>query len=96
MNEPSAKASRDGVIFEVHVTPSAREDSVSWVDGVLKVRTVEPADKDKANRAVLKLLKPLLGPCRMVSGMRSKRKKICAENIGLDRFNAVLAGLSDG
>jgi uncharacterized protein len=91
---PSAKASGSGVLFEVHVTPSAKDDSVSYSDGVVKVRTTEPADKGKANKAVTKLLKKAFGPCDITRGHLSRRKTAYVENMGLDEFNRLLDGLA--
>jgi uncharacterized protein (TIGR00251 family) len=93
---PSAKASGGGVIFEVHVTPSAKEDSISYSGGVLRVRTTKPADKGKANKAVTKLLKRVFGPCEITRGHLSRRKTAYVENTGLDEFNRLLGGLEGG
>jgi uncharacterized protein (TIGR00251 family) len=83
-------------LFEVHVAPSAKEDSVRVSDGILRVRTTEPPDKGKANKAVAKLLKPFFGPCRVVSGLTSKKKTVLAENLAFDGFCAVLRRLGEG
>lgn len=94
MIKPSAKAYKGGVLFDVHVTPSAKEDSISCVDGVLRVRTREPPDKGKANRALLKLLKHVFGGSQIVSGHTSKKKSVYAENVCLDDFYKLLGGLA--
>jgi uncharacterized protein len=91
---PSAKASGGGVLLEVHVTPSAKEDSVSIVDGVIRVRTTEPADKGKANKAVIKLLKKAFGPCEITRGHLTRRKTVYIENMGLDEFSRLWDGLA--
>jgi uncharacterized protein (TIGR00251 family) len=90
----SVRASREGVCVEVHVTPSAKKDSVRWVDGVLKVKTVAPADKGKANKAVVKLLKPLFGACEVTAGHKSRRKTVYIRHQDLRLVEGVLEGLS--
>ncbi len=96
MAGPPVRASREGVLVEVHVTPSARADSVSFDGGVLHVRTTEPADKGKANREVLRALKAIFGPCSIVRGQASRRKTVLVENMGLDGVSGVLGGLPGG
>jgi uncharacterized protein len=93
---PQVKASGGGVIFEVHVTPSAKEDSVTYSGGVLRVRTTEPADKGKANKAATKLLKKVFGACEITHGHLSRRKTVYVDNKSLGEFNALLDGLSGG
>ena len=96
MDEPPVRTSKDGVIVDLQVIPSAREDSIRLVDGVLKVKTTEPADKGKANKAVLKALKPLFGAAEIISGHTSRRKTIIVRNMVLDDVKAVLKGLAGG
>jgi uncharacterized protein len=93
---PSVNSSRDGVLVGLHVVPSAREDSIRFVDGVLKVKTREPPDKGKANKAVLKLLKPIFGPCELVSGATSRNKTILVKNGDIAAVSSVLDDLTGG
>ncbi len=48
----------DGMAYlQIRVTPGARETTIGdWRDGVLQVKVREPADKGRANDAVIKLL----------------------------------------
>ena len=96
MAVPSARASKNGVLLDIHVTPSAKKDSVRYVDGVLKVKTVEPAERGSANRGVVKLLKPIFGVCEIVSGGKSRRKTVYVQNMDLNGLKAVLDGLAEG
>ena len=73
--------SEDQVFFHVRVTPGARRSSVGGThDGALKISVREPADKGKANEAVIKLLAAELGLKRnaveIKSGLTSRRKRI--------------------
>lgn len=48
--------------MKVRVTPGARETGIGeWRDGVLQVKVREPADKGRANEAVIRLLAKSLG-----------------------------------
>ena len=91
---PSVRDSGNGVKVEIHVTPSAREDSIKCVDGVLRVKTTAPADKGNANRAVVKALKPLFGVCEIVAGHKSRRKTVHIQNLDSRGFKARLAALT--
>jgi uncharacterized protein (TIGR00251 family) len=78
---PQPNRTNGGFLIDVKVSPSAKEDVVEFSGGEIKVKTREPADKDKANRAVLRLLKPYFGRCSIVFGHKSRKKKILAEKM---------------
>jgi uncharacterized protein (TIGR00251 family) len=73
---------RDGsVIFAVRVQPRASKDEiVGEMDGALKVRLQAPALEDRANEALCehlaRLLKTPKGAVRILSGERSRRKRV--------------------
>ncbi len=90
MEGAPARRKGDGVLLDVHVAPNAREESISFADGIVRVRTREPPDKGKANKAVLKMVGGVFGPCDIVSGLASRRKTLLVRNAGLDEVCAVL------
>jgi uncharacterized protein YggU (UPF0235/DUF167 family) len=48
--------------LQVRVTPGARESSVGeWQNGALRIKVREPAEKGRANDAVIRLLAKSLG-----------------------------------
>jgi uncharacterized protein len=96
VDAPHIRPSKDGVLVELHVIPRAKEDSVRCVDGMLKVKTSEPPDKGKANKAVIKLLKPLLGPCELIAGQASRNKTVLVRNGELAAVSSVIEGLVRG
>jgi len=62
---------------EIKVFPNAGKDEVSGKDGILLLRVKAPARDNKANMAVLKVLKKHFGrDVRFVSGLKSKRKTV--------------------
>lgn len=78
----SAKTAK-GTIVEAKVIPSAKKEEIEYAEGVLKIWVKEPPDKDKANKAVLKLLKRRFGDCEIVSGHHGRKKTIrlkCVES----------------
>ncbi len=93
MTVSNPKSSKEGVIAEIRVTPSSKEESITLNDGELRVRTRQPADKDKANKAVTKMLRSLFGKCKIVSGEKSRKKKILMQDLDLAGYNAVLRRL---
>ena len=96
MDAPSVRSSSEGVFVIAHVTPSAKEDSVVCVDGILRVKTTAPADKGKANKAVVELLKPLFGPCEIVRGHKTRKKTVLVWNPGVESVKACLERLTEG
>ena len=70
-----------GVIFSVRVQPRASKDEIAGeMDGALKVRLRAPAVEDRANEALVEFLAELLkrpkSAVRILSGERSRRKRI--------------------
>lgn len=96
MGVPEARVTEEGVIFEVHVTPRARSESVTYANGVLKVKTTAAAQKGEANKAVLTALEPFFGGCEIIGGFKSHRKTIHARNMDYRAFVACLDALAEG
>lgn len=64
-------------MIKIHVKPNSKEERIDLVDDVYVVKVKEPADKDKANKAVIKLLSKHFGKkCRIKIGSKSKDKFI--------------------
>jgi len=87
------KTSENGVLVGIRVTASAKRNSVEYTDGVLKVKVTAPAEKGKANKAVVKLLKPVFGDCEIIAGHKSRRKTIIIRNRVKTAVEDVLTGL---
>ncbi len=73
-------------MIRVRVTPAARESTIGeWVDGVLRLRVREKAEKGRANEAVAKLLAERLGvpPSRvtLMRGATAREKTYSAEGL---------------
>lgn len=50
------------MILTVHVKPGARQESIQWMDeDTLKIAVTAPAEKGKANKAVIEALAQELG-----------------------------------
>jgi uncharacterized protein (TIGR00251 family) len=74
--------------ISLRVTPSASRDAVmGWQEDVLRLRVSAPAQRGKANEAVLRLLAAALGierrRLRIVRGQPSRQKVVFVE--GLDQ-----------
>jgi len=66
--------------IKIKVIPNADKDEVIEEDGILVVKTKNPPIKDKANRAVIKLLtKRFNARVKIVSGHKNKEKWIEVE-----------------
>ena len=73
--------------ISIRVTPSASRDAViGWQGDVLRLRVAAPAQRGKANEAVLRLLAAALGierrRLRIVRGHTSRQKVVFVD--GLD------------
>ena len=64
------------MIIEIRVKPNSREEKIELKENFLLVHIKAPAEKGKANRALLKLLKKVFGEARIVSGEISHKKRI--------------------
>lgn len=82
-----------GLELVLHVQPRARRTEFAGLrDGALKLRVDAPPVDDAANRAVLAHLAALLGiprsRIRILSGDRSRTKRVVIEGMGLEEFLA--------
>ena len=80
-------------MMRISVHPSSNADSIELVDGCLHVRVKQSPDKNKANKAVLDLLKPLFGVCTIKSGHKSRYKSIIIDSMDLTGVKAILETL---
>ena len=85
----------DGVIFAVRVQPRASRDEVMGaIDGAMKVRLQAPALENRANEALCEYLALLLktpkSAVRILSGDRSRTKRITIEGVTRHQVEALL------
>jgi hypothetical protein len=87
---------RDGAaIFPVRVQPRASKDEIAGeMGGVLKVRLRAPAVEDRANEALVEFLAQLLktpkSAVRILSGDRSRTKRIEIRGVTPQQIHALL------
>lgn len=72
------------VNLEIHATPGSRRNAIGGShEGCLRVRVTAPAEKGKANEAIIRLLAKELGvpksAVRLVSGQGSRKKRYAIE-----------------
>ena len=84
------------VVFQVRVQPRASKDEVAGeIDGALKVRLQAPAVEGRANEALIEFLAQLLkrpkAPVRILSGDRSRTKRIGIRGVTQQQVQALLA-----
>jgi len=88
------------IIFRVRVQPRASKNAVGgeW-EGALKVRLTAPPVDSKANEALCRLLAECLnvptGAVRLLSGERSRTKRVEVDGVGAEKVRA-LAALKGG
>lgn len=86
--------------LSLSVVPRASADTVGpYADGVLRVRVTQPATGGAANRAAMKLLGRALrvppSTLRLVSGERSRRKRVAVDALDQVELDARLLALGD-
>jgi len=84
------------VVFQVRVQPRASKDEVAGeIDGALKVRLQAPAVEGRANEALIEFLAQLLkrpkAAVRILSGDRSRTKRIEIRGVTGQQIQALLA-----
>ena len=85
----------EGVEVRLHVQPRARRNEFAGIHGgALKLKVAAPPVDDAANRAIIDFFAVLLdipkSRISIVSGLKSRDKKVFVEGIAKDRFLAAL------
>jgi len=86
---------RNAVIFAVRVQPRASRDEITGeLAGALKIRLQAPAVEDRANEALRDFLASLLktpkSAVRILSGERSRTKRVEIQGVTKARIEALL------
>ena len=86
-----ATESDDGVHVHVRAQPGARKTGVKGLhDGALKIAVTCPANRGRANKALVEYLGGLVGVppsrVRLIRGNKSREKLFLLEGIGLTQF----------
>lgn len=87
-----------GVLLPVKAQPGARKNGVSGTHaGSLKVSVTQPAEKGKANDALIKVLAEALrirpAQVSLARGASTSRKRFLITGIEVDELRARMAGL---
>lgn len=88
--------SRDGTVLAVKVSPGARREAVLGEhDGALKVAITAPAEKGKANRALIHFLAELLrhspSQIAILRGHTSREKLVAVSGLGAQQVQEKIA-----
>jgi uncharacterized protein (TIGR00251 family) len=84
--------------LQIKVTPSSSKDCiVGWLENALKIKVKAPADRGKANKAVIKLLERNLelakGSISITNGTTSGNKIIEIDAINDDAIHQKLSAI---
>ena len=84
--------------LQIKVIPSSSKDCITgWLENTLKIKVKAPADRGKANKAVIKLLEAKLelvkGSIRISHGTTSGNKVIEIDGINDDVIQQKLAAI---
>jgi uncharacterized protein (TIGR00251 family) len=87
--------SDDGVVLEVYVKPNSKRFRMEFEGNELVVSCREAPVKGKVNRELVKELSKLFNrKVELISGSRSRQKKILIRNIEADEINQILGSIS--
>jgi len=91
----NAKAVADGVVVEVHVKPSSKNDIVTISDEIT-IETKRPPERGKANAAAIRLLADKLdvqpSNISIVRGSMDKHKLFLIRDLTMAKFSEKLKG----
>ena len=87
----------DGAMLTAWVTPAARRSELAGFYGdAIRIRVTAPAERGRANRAVIELLeKQLRCRVRLIGGAGSRRKRLVAPGLTEDELIARLDGAAN-
>jgi len=88
------RVGREGIYIDVHVCPGSKKEGGDYdaFTKRLRVKVLSPAVDGKANSRVLELFKGFLGPCELVSGLKSRKKTIVVINADAGTISRKLEG----
>ena len=69
------------MLVAVKVHPKSKQFRIEKRGNEIEVWLTEPAEKGKANAELIKELTKRFGKCRVVSGIKSKKKLLELENL---------------
>lgn len=99
--EPAGPDGRDGAAFEVWASPGASREGVRGErDGALRVAVAAPAERGRANEALVRLLSLALGvrPAELSieRGRAGRAKRVVVRSLDAGALGKRLAGLLAG
>lgn len=94
MDASWAEQTDKGVVLNVRASPKSKFDSIVFDGCRITVRVRAKAIDDKANIAVVGLLKPLVGRCRIESGRKSRNKRILCEGADIEAVKSAFESLA--
>ncbi|MBM4271237.1 MAG: YggU family protein [Deltaproteobacteria bacterium] len=88
----------DDVVFLVHVVPRSAKSEIAGIqDDALKIKVAAPPVEGQANAECVRLLSDVLGVKKnqvtIISGHRSKRKKVTIEGVKREDIESLLSKL---
>lgn len=86
MDALSVRETKDGVVFQIKVTPRSSRCEIAGVqDGVLKLKITAPPVEGKANEECIRCLSEIVGVKRnqitIISGHKSRIKTIVVKDV---------------
>ena len=98
METPKIRDVIDGVTFSIRVQPRSSKNEIIGVEsGSLKIKITSPPVENAANRQCIKVISKWLDVSRsrvqIISGLKSRNKKIKINGMGENDFNLFIKKL---
>jgi len=98
METPKIRDVIDGVTFSIRVQPRSSKNEIIGVEsGSLKIKLTSPPVENAANRQCIKVISKWLDVSRsrvqIISGLKSRNKKIKINGMGENDFNLFIKKL---
>ncbi|HLE07206.1 MAG TPA: DUF167 domain-containing protein [archaeon] len=81
------------MIIEIRVKPNSSSEKISLKENILLVNLKAPAEKGKANRALVKFLSKVFGSARIASGETSRKKFVEIPQENLEEIKRIVGSI---
>lgn len=78
---------KGGLLIAVRVTPDSDRDDLVFADGRIRLKLREPAEDDRANKAVLAMFNRKFGKTTILRGLKTRKKTLYVEGLSEGEFN---------
>lgn len=83
-----------GILLDLRVVTKFPKVQFKWLGETLKIWVKQPPEKGKANKEITRIFSKIDPDARIISGLKSSRKKILLPNTDLARLKELVNAFS--